>query len=81
LGPSQQKDITSTYLEANADYVVDVFILHNSPHLQVELELLPKPFSDKWTARVYEDVDGKGHARARFRKKTAPWFLSDLMDM
>jgi phenol 2-monooxygenase len=41
--------------------VVDVFLLHTSPHLEVDLELLPQPFSDKWSARVYEDVDGKGH--------------------
>ena len=62
LGPFHQEDITSTYPKANSDYVVDVFLLHTTPHLEVDLELLPQPFSDKWSARVYEDVDGKGHA-------------------
>lgn len=62
LGPFHQEDITSTYPKANSDYVVDVFLLHTSPHLEVDLGVLPQPFSDKWSSRVYEDVDGKGHA-------------------
>ena len=62
LGPFHQEDITSTYPKANSDYVVDVFLLHTSPHLEVDVELLLQPFSDKWSARVYEDVDGKGLA-------------------
>jgi phenol 2-monooxygenase len=53
LGPFHQEDITSTYPKANSDYVVDVFLLHTTPHLEVGLELLPQPFSDKWSARVY----------------------------
>jgi phenol 2-monooxygenase len=61
LGPFHQEDITSTYPKVNFDYVVDVFLLHTTPHLEVDLELLPQPFSDKWSARVYEDVDSKGH--------------------
>jgi len=61
LGPFHQEDITSTYPKANFDYVVDLFLLHTTPHLEVDLELLPQPFSNKWSARVYEDVDSKGH--------------------
>jgi len=40
---------------------VDVSLLHTTPHLEVDLELLPQPFSDKWSTKLYEDVDSKGH--------------------
>ena len=61
LGSFHQDTITSAYPKANFNYVVDVSLLHTTPHLEVDLELLPQPFSNKWSARVYEDVDSKGH--------------------
>ena len=62
LGPFHQEDITSSYSGANSDYLVDVFLIHTSPHLGLDLGLLPAPFSDRWSSRVYGDMGGKGHA-------------------
>lgn len=40
---------------------LDLYLIHTSPHLGIELDQLPNPFQ-KWTSRVYEDVGGVGHA-------------------
>ncbi|PMD43046.1 hypothetical protein L207DRAFT_542465 [Hyaloscypha variabilis F] len=61
LGSFHQETITSAYPKANFNYVVDVSLLHTTPHLEVDLELLPQPLSDKWPTRVDEDFDSKGH--------------------
>ncbi|KAI4110176.1 MAG: hypothetical protein L6R37_000069 [Teloschistes peruensis] len=45
----------------NRDHYLDLFLIHSSNHLEIELSKLPAPFS-QWATRVYEDVDGIGHA-------------------
>ncbi|KAL8642702.1 MAG: hypothetical protein Q9228_000632 [Teloschistes exilis] len=45
----------------NRNHYLDLFLIHSSNHLEIELSKLPAPFS-QWATRVYEDVDGIGHA-------------------
>lgn len=45
----------------NSNRCIDLFLIHTSNHLEIELCKLPKPFP-QWGSRVYEDVDGVGHA-------------------
>ena len=40
---------------------LDLYLIHTSSHLDVELDQLPNPFP-KWASRVYEDVRGVEHA-------------------
>lgn len=40
---------------------LDLYLIHTSNHLDIELDQLPNPFQ-QWTSRVYEDVGGIGHA-------------------
>ncbi|KAL8730461.1 MAG: hypothetical protein Q9166_004099 [cf. Caloplaca sp. 2 TL-2023] len=46
---------------SNDNPYVDLFLIHTSNHLEIELCKLPKPFP-QWGSRVYEDVEGNGHA-------------------
>ena len=42
------------------DTVIDLFLIHNSPHLQTSIESLPAPFPE-WRATIYEaDQDAQG---------------------
>ena len=43
------------------DVVIDLFLVHNSPHLEVSIEALPAPFPE-WQATIYEDVDYKARS-------------------
>ena len=81
LGPFHQEDITSTYPTANFDYVVEVFLLHTTPHLEVDLELCPShsPISGPPGCMKMSIV--KAMSYVEFPRKTARWFLSDPMDM
>ncbi|KAI4197830.1 MAG: hypothetical protein LQ350_005675 [Teloschistes chrysophthalmus] len=45
----------------NRNHYLDLFLVHSSNHLEIELSKLPAPFS-LWATRVYEDIDGIGHA-------------------
>ena len=40
--------------------IIDLFLIHTSPHLKTPIESLPAPFPE-WQATIYEDVDGKAH--------------------
>ncbi|CAF9942513.1 hypothetical protein IMSHALPRED_003856 [Imshaugia aleurites] len=40
--------------------VIDLFLIHTSPHLKTPIESLPPPFPE-WQATIYEDVDGNAH--------------------
>ncbi|KAL9014720.1 MAG: hypothetical protein Q9173_000643 [Seirophora scorigena] len=46
---------------SNSFRYLDLFLIHTSNHLEIELCKLPKPFP-QWASRVYEDVGGHGHA-------------------
>ncbi|KAE8351714.1 FAD binding domain-containing protein [Aspergillus coremiiformis] len=45
----------------NENYVVDLFLIHSTSHLDIALEELPAPFSTQWLMRVYRDAGGTGH--------------------
>ncbi|KAL8952425.1 MAG: hypothetical protein Q9222_001660 [Ikaeria aurantiellina] len=45
---------------SNRNRYLDLFLVHTSNHLEIELCKLPKPFP-QWGSRVYEDVGGAGH--------------------
>ncbi|KAL4892314.1 FAD binding domain-containing protein [Aspergillus ambiguus] len=45
----------------NRNYLIDVFVIHTSDHLDIILEDLPAPFSTHWLMRVYKDAGGLGH--------------------
>lgn len=45
----------------NGSRHIDLYLIHTSNHLDIELDRLPNPFP-KWASRVYEDVGGAGHA-------------------
>ena len=45
----------------NGSRYLDLYLIHTSNHLDVELDQLPEPFPE-WASRVYEDVGGVGHA-------------------
>ena len=48
----------------NGSRYIDLYLIHTSNHLDVELDQLPNPFP-KWASRVYEDAGGAGHAAIR----------------
>lgn len=43
------------------DTIIDLFLIHNSPHLQTSIEDLPAPFPE-WRATIYEDVQQEVHS-------------------
>ena len=45
----------------NGSRYLDLYLIHTSSHLDVELDQLPDPFP-QWASRVYEDVGGVEHA-------------------
>lgn len=51
----------STNSKHGGSKYLDLYLIHTSPHLGIELGQLPNPFR-KWPSRVYEDVGGVGHA-------------------
>lgn len=59
---SKSKANDITYNPAlDPDTIIDLFLIHNSPHLQTSIEDLPAPFPE-WRATVYEDVQQKVHS-------------------
>lgn len=42
------------------DTIIELFLIHNSPHLETSIETLPAPFPE-WRATIYEDVQQKAH--------------------
>ena len=56
----QFESVKHSDLTNNSRYL-DLFLLHTSNHLEIELCKLPKPFP-QWGSRVYEDTGGVGHA-------------------
>ncbi len=57
---SSDESIRSNETDGGIQYL-DLYLIHTSNHLDVEINQLPNPFS-KWPSRVYEDVGGVGHA-------------------
>lgn len=41
--------------------IIDLFLVHTSPHLETAIEDLPTPFPE-WQATIYEDVDHQAHS-------------------
>ena len=41
--------------------VIDLFLIHTSPHLETAIEELPPPFPE-WQATIYEDADHRAHS-------------------
>lgn len=42
------------------DTIIDLFLIHTSPHMETPIERLPAPFPE-WQATIYEDVNQKAH--------------------
>lgn len=58
-GISNAQDIN--YNPANdPSTIIELFLIHTSPHLETPIENLPAPFPE-WQATVYEDVHHKAH--------------------
>ncbi|KAL9046642.1 MAG: hypothetical protein Q9214_000569 [Letrouitia sp. 1 TL-2023] len=45
----------------NGNHYMDLYLIHTSNHLEIELSKLPNPFP-QWASKIYEDVGGVGHA-------------------
>ena len=59
-GAFQFENVAQSGLASGSRHM-DLYLIHTSNHLEVELSKLPKPFPE-WTSRVYEDPGGEGHA-------------------
>lgn len=57
---SKAQDINFN-LAHDAGTIIDLFLIHTSPHRKVSIRELPKPFPE-WQATIYEDVDHKAHS-------------------
>ncbi|KAM0804286.1 FAD binding domain-containing protein [Usnea florida] len=42
--------------------IIDLFLIHTSPHLETAIEDLPAPFPE-WQATIYEDADHQAHSQ------------------
>ena len=62
INPSQ-RSTTHNFLHNPAtdpDTIIDLYLIHTSPHLSTPIESLPPPFP-QWHSTIYEDVGGKAH--------------------
>ena len=51
---------TNYNLARDADTIIELFLIHTSPHLKTLIEKLSTPFPE-WQATIYEDMDQKSH--------------------
>ena len=58
-GISEAKD-TNYNPAQDPNTIIDLFLIHTSPHLKIPIEKLPAPFPE-WQATIYEDVGSKAH--------------------
>ncbi len=57
---SQEHDINYNPA-SDPDTVIDLFLIHVSPHLKIPIKELPAPFPE-WHVTIYEDVDKSAHS-------------------